>query len=89
MYDSLLGFNTSSLLLLFENSIQAQRLRSFVIDMEAPSFSNVQVVEPQYDKSILRALNISQKNAVLKTLCAQDYMLIKGMPGTGNDFRLL
>ena len=34
-------------------------------------------------KSILCALNVAQRRAVLRVLMSKDYVLIKGYPGTG------
>ena len=34
-------------------------------------------------KSILKSLNKSQQRAALRTLMAEDYVLLKGFPGTG------
>jgi hypothetical protein len=34
-------------------------------------------------RSILEPLNMGQRRAVLKAVTANDYFLIKGMPGTG------
>lgn len=34
-------------------------------------------------ESYLEGLNIDQKRAIMKVLCAEDYTLILGMPGTG------
>lgn len=85
MFDGLLGFNTSSLLLLFEDTVQAHNLRSFIIDTMTPSFTS-KFSSTVHDHHILHNLNVAQKNAVLKTLQADHYTLIKGMPGTGNLF---
>lgn len=83
MYDSLLGFNTSGLLLLFENSVQAQKLRSLIIDMQIPVFSSSSLTESELEEKYLQHLNLAQKTAILRTITTQEYMLIKGMPGTG------
>lgn len=84
--ERLLHFNTSSLALLLENSDSAARLRSFIIDFKIPLFTSISNVLLEKNKSVLYELNVSQREAVLKTIAAKDYMLIKGMPGTGNVF---
>lgn len=84
MYDSLLGFNTSSLVLLMENTNQSDRLRSFVIDMQLPKFSPLKKdVNVSRYEHILSNLNQLQRDAILRILETRDYTLIKGMPGTG------
>jgi DNA replication ATP-dependent helicase Dna2 len=61
-----------------------ERLRRLVVHRQAVSFlpglkkDIIAVAKP-----ILRPLNRSQQKAIFKTLMAEDYVLIKGMPGTG------
>lgn len=65
-----------------ENSAQ---LRRFIIDKEMPSFlSSDNDLKPFIKSSeLILNLNSSQKSAIIKTLAANNYVLIKGMPGTG------
>jgi len=65
-----------------ENSAQ---LRQFIIDKEIPSFLSSDNHLKSFIKSSELTLNLnsSQKSAIIKTLAANNYVLIKGMPGTG------
>lgn len=83
-YDSLLGFNTSSLFKMFDEGDTAARMRRLIIDMELPSFRSMKEMDYIEDSPELSKLNRNQKLAVMKTLAADDYLLIKGLPGTGN-----
>ena len=54
------------------------------ITRERPTFVErlkSSILRPSH--SILQPLNTCQRRAVLKALAANDYILIKGMPGTG------
>lgn len=74
----------SNLSLLLEDTERAARLRDLIIDKTAPRFRDklprniAKVGTP-----ILRQLNKVQQRAVLRAVAADDYLLIKGMPGTG------
>lgn len=77
-------YNISSVTTLLVDDLRAKRLRELIIDRIEPEFvsklaRNVALVGAK----ILRRLNKVQQRAVLKALTAQDYVLIKGMPGTG------
>lgn len=77
-------FNMSNLALLLEQTDKAGKLRSLIIDKKQPSFESTLPKEVTLKcVSILKNLNRDQKSAILKTLMAKDYLLIKGMPGTG------
>ncbi|KAF5272783.1 hypothetical protein FQA39_LY07810 [Lamprigera yunnana] len=78
------GFNMTNLSLLLEATEQADRLRTLIIDKQLPTF------EKKLPKSvategtaILQKINKMQQKAVLKSISTNDYLLIKGMPGTG------
>lgn len=55
-----------------------------VIDRVAPTFTKtLPKVITTTGKSILMTLNANQRSAVLKSLTANEYLLLKGLPGTG------
>lgn len=90
-YDSssISSFNLASLALLLEPSPKANKLRKIVIDKLPPNFkTTLPKIIATKGKIILKRLNIVQQRAVLKALASEDYFLIKGMPGTGNNFFL-
>lgn len=79
-------FNMANLALLLEDTERAAKLRELIIDKKLPEFM------PALPKSILPKcanvlgkLNKVQQRAALKALTAKDYLLIKGMPGTGDQ----
>ena len=73
-----------SLAKLLSNTPVAERLRSLIIDREAVSFLKGLPKEvATVGKPILRRLNRVQQKAIFKTLMAEQYVLLKGMPGTG------
>ncbi|EEZ99558.2 DNA replication ATP-dependent helicase/nuclease DNA2-like Protein [Tribolium castaneum] len=87
-YDSNITFtfNMTSLVLLIENSERAAQLRSVIIDKAPPTFApKLPSVVAKKGAPILRRLNHVQQKAVLKALCANQFLLIKGMPGTGKS----
>ncbi|RZC34552.1 DNA replication ATP-dependent helicase/nuclease DNA2 [Asbolus verrucosus] len=78
------SFNLTSVALLLENTPRAAQLRNTIIDKTAPTFaSKLPSVVAKKGGPILRRLNHVQQKAVLKALCAKEFLLIKGMPGTG------
>ncbi|XP_044761350.1 DNA replication ATP-dependent helicase/nuclease DNA2 isoform X2 [Coccinella septempunctata] len=80
------GFNQTCLTLLLEPSTRGEALRSVVIDKKVPSFSKkLPKVVAVKGMPILKRLNPIQRKAVLKAISANDYLLIKGMPGTGKS----
>lgn len=55
-----------------------------VIDKEPPTFlEKLPKIIATKGTSLLRSLNDIQRKAVLKALAANEYFLIKGLPGTG------
>lgn len=82
---SIIAFNYSSLALLLEPSENSEQLRRFIIDKEIPSFLSTDSHLDSFIKStkLTICLNTSQRLAIVKALAANNYALIKGMPGTG------
>uniref|UniRef100_T1IXE8 DNA replication ATP-dependent helicase/nuclease n=1 Tax=Strigamia maritima TaxID=126957 RepID=T1IXE8_STRMM len=72
-----------SLIKLIDNNDMSAKLRRLIIDGERPQFIERLTDSVLIGKKILKKLNSSQTRAVIKSLTAQDYFLIKGMPGTG------
>ncbi|KAL1918139.1 uncharacterized protein VTP21DRAFT_3405 [Calcarisporiella thermophila] len=56
-----------------------RRLQRLIIDRAAPRFRQVELTCAKLGEE----LNSDQKKAIQKVLCADDYALILGMPGTG------
>ncbi|PNF13913.1 hypothetical protein B7P43_G09862 [Cryptotermes secundus] len=78
------GFNLTNLGCLMNNTDVAAKLRKLIVDRERPTFVErlrSSILRP--GRPILEPLNMCQRRAVLKALSANDYFLIKGMPGTG------
>lgn len=82
---SIVAFNFSSLALLLEPSENSAQLRRFIIDKEMPSFiSSGNNLDSFINSTELTLnLNLAQRSAIVKALAAENYVLIKGMPGTG------
>lgn len=63
---------------------------SIVIDRIKPTFcKKLPNIIATVGKQILVGLNVIQQKAVLKALTANDYLLLKGLPGTGKTQTLL
>ncbi|CAG9821751.1 unnamed protein product [Phaedon cochleariae] len=85
-YDSssIQSYNLASLTLLLDISQRGEELRSIIIDKKPPTFKKALPKSiGTKGKEILRKLNIVQQRAVLRAIAANEYFLIKGMPGTG------
>ncbi|XP_050307742.1 DNA replication ATP-dependent helicase/nuclease DNA2 isoform X4 [Anthonomus grandis grandis] len=85
-YDSsaFLTYNLSSLSLILEPDEKAHQLRRIIVDKQPASFqTKLPMSLLQKAKPILKRLNKVQQRAVLKAIAANEYFLIKGMPGTG------
>lgn len=85
-YDStaFLTFNMSSLALILDTTERSNRLRNIIVDRQPASFQpKLPKVLAEKARPILKRLNRVQQRAVLKAIAANDYFLIKGMPGTG------
>ncbi|MCJ1418017.1 Tripartite DNA replication factor [Xylographa parallela] len=59
----------------------AQALRKLVVEGIAPTF--VSAAPMTFNTSSQSSLNVDQRNAIEKVMCARDYTLVLGMPGTG------
>lgn len=78
------SFNLATLGALIDVRENSLRLRNIIIDKKLPTFSKkLPNIIATVGKQILISLNDIQKKAVLKALTANDYLLLKGLPGTG------
>ncbi|MCJ1387495.1 Tripartite DNA replication factor [Xylographa bjoerkii] len=59
----------------------AQALRKLVVEGVAPTF--VPTAPMTFTTASQLSLNVDQRNAIEKVMCARDYALVLGMPGTG------
>lgn len=60
------------------------RLRDLVVDCVPPVYDEVFPVKTvERCQEIFDDLNETQTRAVIRTLMSKDYLLLKGMPGTG------
>ncbi|XP_042863351.1 DNA replication ATP-dependent helicase/nuclease DNA2-like [Penaeus japonicus] len=83
-YQNTMSINFTNLARLLSDTPQAAVLRELIVDRKPPTFKKglgEDVVKK--GKKILQMLNKTQQRAVLKTLMAEDYSLLKGFPGTG------
>ncbi|XP_064087433.1 DNA replication ATP-dependent helicase/nuclease DNA2-like [Macrobrachium nipponense] len=83
-YQNTMSINFTNIARLLMDTPRATVLRSLIIDKTVPSFKKglpQEVVSK--GKHILKRLNKIQQRAVLRTLMADDYSLLKGFPGTG------
>ncbi|CAG9808331.1 unnamed protein product [Chironomus riparius] len=85
-------FNFSNIGILLENNDEKgiNRLRSIIVDKMQPQFSNSlpKSIQQKIDQTLLE-MNPVQRNAILKALTCESYMLIKGLPGTGKTQTLV
>ncbi|KFM73706.1 DNA2-like helicase, partial [Stegodyphus mimosarum] len=74
----------NNLVHLMADDNRATKLRKFIIQKQEPQFlSSLPKQVVLIGRPILKSLNKIQQKTVLKALMAEDYFLIKGMPGTG------
>lgn len=77
-------FNFTNLGILLDPSERSDQLRKIVIENKPPTFcKKLPKIIATEGAAIVRPLNGVQKDAVLKALTTESYMLIKGLPGTG------
>lgn len=83
-------FNFSNIGALLEPDENVSRLRQVIIDKTPAVFGQVlPKIVIEKGKQILLQLNSVQRCAVLKALTCENYMLIKGLPGTGKTQTLV
>lgn len=83
-------FNFTNIGVLLDGTEVSDRLRRILIEKQPPTFStSLPNVIAQQGKEILKQLNPVQRKAVLDALLCEDYMLIKGLPGTGKTQTLV
>lgn len=59
----------------------AQALRKLIVEGVAPVF--LPTVPMSFNTASQSSLNVDQRKAIEKVMCARDYALVLGMPGTG------
>lgn len=77
---------------MFISQLRSDLLISFriIVDREPPTATKtLPKIISQAGKVILTRLNRIQQTAVLRALTANEYMLLKGLPGTGNKYSCL
>lgn len=73
----------NNLIQIMDNNVyKANDLRALIVDGRAPAFKPT-ANAPSIPKSSQMSMNSDQKAAVSKVMCAKDYALVLGMPGTG------
>lgn len=88
--NSLLSFNLTNLGALIDCTESSNRLRKIIVEKIVPKFdSTLPSLIATKGKEILIKLNPIQRKAVLKSIATRDYLLIKGLPGTGKTQTLV
>ncbi|CAH1395001.1 unnamed protein product [Nezara viridula] len=86
LYDSDSTYNIlmNNLTILLENNDRSAALRELIIDLKIPTFSaKLSSKIKRIGEDIFARLNREQVRAVLQAISAENYILIKGMPGAG------
>ena len=83
-------FNFSNIAALLNNSDRSNLLRKTIIEKCSATFSKTLSKNVlQLGEKILSRMNPVQRKAVLKAMTCENYMLIKGLPGTGKTQTLV
>ena len=83
-------FNLTNIGVLLEDRESAERLRKIIIERSLPVFSkSLPDIIVKSGQQILVSLNKPQRQAVLQALACENYMLLKGLPGTGKTQTLV
>lgn len=73
----------NNLIQIMDNNVfKAHDLRTLIVDGRAPAFKSIKDAPLMPDSSQM-SMNSDQRAAVSKVMCAKDYALVLGMPGTG------
>lgn len=81
--------NAANLVRLMEDTPKMAHLRTIVIDRRAPTFDAHEATIALHDRldkngrEMIKTLNDEQREALRRVLCAKDYVLLRGLPGTG------
>ncbi|GMR37101.1 hypothetical protein PMAYCL1PPCAC_07296, partial [Pristionchus mayeri] len=79
----------NNLVALMSADERSSRLRSLLIDLESPSTIKLKSGDVSTVKGVVKGLINGQVAAVVKSLCASDYALIEGLPGSGKTSTLV
>ncbi|GMS84708.1 hypothetical protein PENTCL1PPCAC_6883 [Pristionchus entomophagus] len=79
----------NNLVALMSGEERCTRLRSLLIDLDAPSTTKLKSADVSTVKGVVKGLIQGQIAAVVKSLCASDYALIEGLPGSGKTSTLV
>ncbi|XP_076300421.1 DNA replication helicase/nuclease 2 isoform X2 [Lasioglossum baleicum] len=87
---NLISYNLASVGGLMGDNEICEKLREIVVDKKPATFASG-LPRSVIGKSarVVQGLNENQQRAVLKAMAANDYVLIKGMPGTGKTQTLV
>lgn len=79
-----MSHNLTNLGVLLDDTDLSKKLKKLIIEKQPATFKEKLPKEVAIKgKDVMKSLNSVQKRAILKALTAHDYILIKGMPGTG------
>ncbi|KAK4913982.1 DNA replication endonuclease-helicase Dna2 [Elasticomyces elasticus] len=62
---------------------KAKELRELIVDLKPPIFKHTSTAYNLSGPASQAQINVDQRDAIEKVMCAKDYALVLGMPGTG------